>query len=91
MRTLPWDFGKPNEDYEPSPPNRIWGSRIHPYDEGYDIGDYMDSGEGKSFRPRAYAMQLDAESLQRLPHTWVRICEPDILNRSILWYISKKK
>lgn len=72
MGTLPKDFSRGNVSFdEPSPPNRLWDPdsliRIQTEDDGYDEGDYyMDTGEGKSFRLRAYVMQLDGESLQRL-------------------------
>lgn len=71
MGTLPRDFGKANVSYEePSPTNQLWDPdsliRIDAYNEGFSNADYMDTGEGKSFRLRSYVMQLDAETLQRL-------------------------
>ncbi|KAJ1431099.1 hypothetical protein SESBI_07339 [Sesbania bispinosa] len=71
MGTLPQDFGKTDTSFhEPPPANNLWDPdsliTMSAYDEGYDEGDYMDTGEGKSFRLRAYVMQLDAEALQRL-------------------------
>ncbi|XP_019423678.1 PREDICTED: UV-B-induced protein At3g17800, chloroplastic-like [Lupinus angustifolius] len=71
METLPKDLGKANVSYdEPSPTNPLWDTdslmRIDAYNEGFSDEDYMDPGEGKSYRLRSYVMQLDAETLQRL-------------------------
>ncbi|KAE9606995.1 hypothetical protein Lal_00026482 [Lupinus albus] len=71
MGTLPKDLGKANVSYdEPSPVNPLWDPdsliRIDAYNEGFGDEDYMDIGEGKSYRLRSYVMQLDAEMLQRL-------------------------
>ncbi|OIV94431.1 hypothetical protein TanjilG_25493 [Lupinus angustifolius] len=71
MGTLPKDLGKLNVSYdEPSPANQLWDPesliRIDAYNDGFGDEDYMDSGEGKSYRLRSYVMQLDAEMLQRL-------------------------
>ncbi|KAI4328019.1 hypothetical protein L6164_020416 [Bauhinia variegata] len=71
MKTLPEDLGKAEVSFEePSPPNKLWDSdsliRIPAYDdEDSNVGDYMDTGEAKSFRLRSYVMYLDAETLQR--------------------------
>ncbi|XP_058777510.1 UV-B-induced protein At3g17800, chloroplastic-like [Vicia villosa] len=68
---LPQDFSSENIIFdEPSPPNKLWDSdsliRIYPDEEGYYEKDYMDTGEGKSYGLKAYVMQLDADTLQRL-------------------------
>ncbi|KAK2373744.1 hypothetical protein P8452_46681 [Trifolium repens] len=71
MGILPKDGGKENITFdEPSPPNKLWDSdsliRIYPDEEGYYDADYMDTGEGKSYRLRTYVMKLDTDTLQRL-------------------------
>lgn len=71
MGTLPKDLGKAKSFDEPSPGIKLWDPdsliTVQDYDEdGYNDSDYMDAGEDKSFRLRAYVMQLDAETLQRL-------------------------
>lgn len=68
---LPQDFSKENRGFdEPSPPNKLWDSdsliRIYPDEEGYYEKDYMDTSEGKPYGLKAYVMQLDADTLQRL-------------------------
>ncbi|XP_027360637.1 UV-B-induced protein At3g17800, chloroplastic isoform X2 [Abrus precatorius] len=70
MGTLPKDFGKAKSFDEPSSTNKLWDPdsliTVRDYDESYNDSDYLDTGDGKSFRLRAYVMQLDAETLQRL-------------------------
>ncbi|RZC27919.1 UV-B-induced protein, chloroplastic isoform C [Glycine soja] len=67
MGTLPKDFGKAKSFDEPSPGIKLWDPDsliiVHDYDND---SDHMDTDEGRSFRLRAYVMQLDAETLQRL-------------------------
>ncbi|KAK7366995.1 hypothetical protein VNO80_09000 [Phaseolus coccineus] len=70
MGTLPKDLGKTKTFEEPSPGIKLWDPdsliTVQDYDDdSYSDSDYMDT-EGKSFRLRAYVMQLDAETLQRL-------------------------
>jgi len=70
MGTLPKDLGKTKSFEEPSPGIKLWDPdsliTVQDYDDdSYSDSDYMDT-EGKSFRLRAYVMQLDAETLQRL-------------------------
>ncbi|RDX89454.1 UV-B-induced protein, chloroplastic, partial [Mucuna pruriens] len=71
MGTLPKDFGKAKSFDEPSPGIKLWDPdsliSVQDYDDdSYNEDEYMDTGEGKTFRLRAYVMQLDAETLQRL-------------------------
>ncbi|KAL3000047.1 hypothetical protein AAZX31_09G191300 [Glycine max] len=71
MGILPKDFGKAKSYDEPSPGIKLWDPdsliTVQDYDdEGYNDSDFMDTDEDKSFRLRAYVMQLDAETLQRL-------------------------
>ncbi|KAE9596907.1 hypothetical protein Lalb_Chr16g0380991 [Lupinus albus] len=70
MGTLPKDLGKANVSYEEPTTNQLWDPdsliRIDAYNEGFSDEDYMDPGEGISYRLRSYVMQLDVETLQRL-------------------------
>ncbi|XP_020218329.1 UV-B-induced protein At3g17800, chloroplastic [Cajanus cajan] len=71
MGTLPKDFGKAKSFDEPSPGIKLWDPdsliTVQDYDDdSYNDSDYMNNDEGKSFKLRAYVMQLDGETLQRL-------------------------
>lgn len=71
MKTLTDGLSKDQVSFDdPVPTKQLWDPdsliRVFPDDGGEsDGGNFMNTGEGKSYRLRSYVMYLDAETLQR--------------------------
>ncbi|KAM3686531.1 hypothetical protein ACB098_10G008900 [Castanea mollissima] len=71
MKTLTDGLSKDQVSFdEPVPTKQLWDPdsliRVFPDDGGEsDGGNFMNTGEGKSYQLRSYVMYLDAETLQR--------------------------